>query len=541
MIPNEIILEILYYVDYILIPFLPFVNHRFNDLISWDGELRCVVFDFSTDPYRFLRLPSFFQYKTLVCYLFESIRPKKFINWPKIFKDDPKLLYHLPNWFISEFLIPHKQTCHQLLINLWESLITMNRMKMAHKVYLHLQNWIIMDSWSGFPQFPKSQRVLENILISQCNWKWFNRWFGKERIKTIPDDVIFKCVSQITDIVALKQLVHFWCDLHESDEMTFWNCWFDSDTKIKHYIGKIKNSPPNFLEYLFKYLPQIQWLDFIKNNNGLLSSHFAHFLKQHYCDGDIAKRINLDETNIYTLPFELLLYLRPNSSRLNDQKRSLLIEKAIESGNRDSIIWCLQNINMNDPNIKISMIYYGSDLSGRLIFALKIVKETALVDIDTFSSRFDISVSLAIEIYEKYRTLFNFKLSPESVTAQDLSHFAFWEYYFRLNPNLWPESTIFRVLRKVFEWYQVSSNIHDAILIAKFLKFIKKLFPDLQRSQLYRCSLDLATQDSNCYLLDHVLKKYYNLSHHNIFPQEKSQSRNLFLKRFPQPTDLNPK
>jgi hypothetical protein len=528
--PNEILLGILYFVDYFLIPFLPFVERRFNDLISSDQELSCIVFNFSSDPYQFLRSPLFFQYKTLVRYLFRSVKPRKLISWPKWFKENTKMISHLPDWFIIDFILPHRQTCHQLMIAVWESLIRRNKMKTADAVFMSLRKWIRVDSWTESPQFPKYQRVLENILITQCKWKWFERWFGRKRLKSLPDNIFFKCAIQITNLCSLKKLVQFWCDLNQLDEKSFWYrfCRSVSDSKINYFIGKIIKTPNDILEYAFTCLPRLCWLSFLKRNNSIVHPHFAQFLKRHYSDAEITKTVNFNETNIYTFPFELLFYLNVDSSWKTNQKQILLFESAIESGNKDHIVWCLKNIDLNTNNIKTTL------MSGSIIPTLEIIEETGLVDICSFSSHFDVSVTQAIEIYEKYNTLFNFKLSPGSLTLYDLNHINFWKHYFTLNNKLWPDSPIFRVLRKVFECYQASSNIDDTFVFTKFLKFIKTLFPDLKRADLYRCGLDAKTNAKNSYLLDYTLNKHYNLYQHNIFLKINHNAESCSAKNFQQ-------
>lgn len=520
ILPNELILEIFYYVDFIFVPFIPFVCKKFNEIVKFEPELRCLVFDLSTEPFHFLKSSKFFECPSLVEYLFKFLKPAKLNTWPCFYETNTEYLSSVPDWFMRDFIFKHHFTNHYLMTMIWDRSIINNNLSLANDVFLNLQNWITIDSWCSEPQFPKIKRMLENSLISQCNWSMFDRWFGYPRRQDIHDTVFFDCVIMISDLSVLKELIAYWCEIRRATTFAFWNSFQQTvkvEIKTKYVFSIVLKEKIDYLNYLYKHI-DFDWFTFTRYHNCSLKTSYYLFLENHYSTDEIKEQVNSNRAIVFSLPVEMLQHLKTWEN--SDFTRKLMYQKAIESENKNHIMWFLIHLDQKEvPHF----FFKGCNL----IPTIEVILESGLIDINDFSSHCCIDVSKAIVIFEKFGSIFNFQVEPSSTKIKDLKYFNFWKQIFT-NTN-----RIDFVIKRLFskQLPHSSEKIHHII---NFLKFIKRNNPDYVRSNLYRCGLDTAMKNNNSYSLVHCLLKYFNIDdeYKKWFPESKMQSRKLFLKLY---------
>lgn len=528
LLPVELLLEILYFVDYLFIPFLPFVNGKLNDIIKQELTLRCLVFDISTEPFHLLKSAQFFEHRNLVRYLFNVIKPIKLKAWPSFYRDNPEHQQILPKWFIKEFIFPHSLADFELMTSLWKKAIQYNQLNFADKIILELKPRILSDSWTSTPQFPPYQRMIEDMLISQCLWDKFDQWFGRERRDQITDKVFCYCVLNITDVKIAQNLVNYWCKIRKSNAKAFWKTVDAHTSKNKQRIfinGLITTKNLDYLNYLFDNW-NIKWFEYLHSTVWTnLNSSFYHFIQSHYTQEDIIKHVNDERLNFDGLPLEFLLHYKNWHQNKSMSKR--IYQKAIESGERDKILWFLNQISEKE----IPQIPQISFLNVDLIPIIDIILETGAIDMKYFSSHCTIQVSDAARVFYKYNSIFDFQISKRYFDISDLVHLRFW-YHFLNQQEKIDRFFVDSIIRDVFYCYKNSTSLINSHIIANFLKLIKSKYPEKLRADLYRCGLDGAMESKNSYSLVYFLRKKFKVEDEfktGWLPLDRRVSRKLFL------------
>lgn len=480
-------LKVFHEVEPKYVPFLPFVNLEFNELIKSDSVLLNRLFDQSSSSY--FKDEQFMQNEQLVRFLVtQLIQIGSFDQIIKKCGFQP----FWPLWFFRDCI--DLSTIEPLPIaNLsicCAKAIEMGKDDTASFIHKNLAPAFESDSWNSDPKCTQWIRKIENACIKVTNWDLFDRLFGQTRRMKIPESLLFDLCSSI--------LYHSHVNPRSTDYKFVDNIFL--------HLGKLLQLPRS--QVWTKFLQIIKQNDFSFVLQGLFSNKSKGCLNWiisepivdfDWIDFFIRKVMNFSHWKMYLKNFDSLTLMNiinqirkksQNEEFVNDFYFMLLMH----SKDYSSLIQLLQD----DETGSFSWIKFNqrSHILQKFDFIDYLITEK-FINIHDFCAKSTMSLKVALQLHQKYNHSFNCTVDWSKQNPFFIHHLDFWT-------NLMQHSIKdnYCLMKSIIWAIMDSRQLVDHLI--KFLTLVKQMYPNLSLS-----SVDIEPSRS-------MFKNSFSLHHHLI-------------------------